>query len=173
MKANRIGLAAAAAALLTAAVPLAADQDGEVVARLEDARTTPPDRADQLKAEAEALFSQPKEWKRAVRLLVMSADLRSADDPEAYDCLLFAGRIGVAVGDLRGARVSLERAAAHALARGAIVDAATAYIDAAHTAVEMKDAHGAQELVDKAALLVKSPLLSAEQRSMLKARLNA
>jgi hypothetical protein len=65
----------------------------------------------------------------------------------------------------------LEKAAAQALARGSIVEAATAYIDAAHAAVAMKDGRGARELVGKATLLTESPLLSMQERSFLQARI--
>lgn len=174
MTANRIGMTAAALAVLAGAAPLAADQDSYIAMR--SAAMAPPsgpEQADQLKLDAEALFSQPKEWKRAVRMLQKSAALRDADDPDGYICLLYAGRISSAVGDMEGARENLEAAAAQALARGSIVEAANAYIDAAHAAVALRDMRGAQALVDKAALLTESPLLSEAQRSVLEMRLPA
>jgi tetratricopeptide (TPR) repeat protein len=140
------------------------------------AMAPPPDRierAAELKLEAEALFPQPRQWKKAVRLLEQSAALRSASDPEAYTCLIYAGRIKAALGDNAGARVTLEKAAEHALARGAIVDAANAYIDAAHAAVQERDAQVAQQFLDRASLLADSPLLSVAQRTLLKSRLPA
>jgi tetratricopeptide (TPR) repeat protein len=123
-----------------------------------------PDRADQLLARAESLFSQPRQWRRAARLLEESADLRDAADAEAYNCLLTAGRLYAGVGDARRARAVLERAAEHALARGALVDAATAYIDAAYAAADRGLTADARMLFDRAALLTTSPLLSATQR---------
>jgi tetratricopeptide (TPR) repeat protein len=168
MTAKTIGLTMAMLTVLSAAPVLADQRTQDVV------RTTPePDRAAELRAQAEALFSQPKQWKKAVRLLEQSAALRDASDPEAYDCLVFAGRVRAAIGDYSGALKTLEKAAAHAMARGAIIDAAHAYIDAAHTAVALNDAAGAQDLVDRAALLTQSPLLTVEQRTFLKARLAA
>lgn len=172
MKTNRISLTVAAVAMLAGAAPTVADQDGAVAMR--DAAATRPltsEKAEQLRRDAEALFSQPKEWKKAARLLEESAALRSANDAEGYECLVYAGRIRAAIGDMNGARVALEQAAAHALARGAIVEAAQAYIDAAHAAIALKDARGARELVDRAALLAQSPLLSAQQRALLNGRL--
>lgn len=168
MKAKRISLTVAMLALLSAA-PVFAGQGSEAAVP----GTPEPDKAAQLREQAESLFSQPKQWKKAVRLLEQSAELRDASDPEAYECLVFAGRIRAAIGDLRGARSSLEKAAEHALARGEVVDAANALIDAAHAAVGLKDADGAQALVDRAALLTQSPLLSVEQRNTLQARLAA
>jgi hypothetical protein len=171
MRTNRIGLAAAVAALALAA-PAVADQDDARRVVVEAA--TPPttaDKAAELRRQAEELFSQPKQWKKAVRLLEQSAALRDANDPEGYQCLLYAGRIRAAIGDTEGARTVLEKAAAQALARGSIVEAATAYIDAAHAAVAMKDGRGARELVGKATLLTESPLLSMQERSFLQARI--
>lgn len=175
MKANRISLAAAAVAVIAGTTPAVADQDSAVETR--EAFAVPPvvvsEKAEQLQRDAEALYSQPKQWKRAVRMLEQSAALRNANDPDAYHCLLYAGRIKAAIGDMSGARVNLEKAAAHALARGAIADAAQAYIDAAHAAVALRDARGAQDLVGRATLLVDSPLLTVSQRELLKSRLAA
>jgi hypothetical protein len=173
MKTNRIGLAAAAVAVLVVAAPAVADQDYERNTAV--AISTPPTKAEkaaELKREAEALFSQPKQWRKAIRLLERSASLRDANDPEGYMCLLYAGRIRAAIGDTEGARTVLEKAAGQALARGSVVEAVTAYIDAAHAAVAARDAAGARELVAKATLLAESPLLSAQDRSFIQARLS-
>lgn len=168
MNAKRISLTVATLAILSAA-PVLAGQGSEASVRPDPE----PEKAEQLREQAEALFSQPKQWKKAVRLLEQSAELRAADDPEAYDCLMYAGRIRAAIGDLRGAREDLEKAAAHALARGEIIDAANAFIDAAHAAVALKDARGARDLVERASLLTQSPLLSMQQRNHLQSRIAA
>lgn len=171
MKSNRIGLTAAAVALLAGAAPMAAAQDGAVAALTVTSPPTKADRAAQLRQEAEALYSQPKQWKKAVRLLEESASLREPSDPQGFECLQYAGRIRVALGDMRGARQTLEKAADLALARGAVDDAAHAYIDAAHTAAKLHDREGARALVDKATLLAESPLLTDTQRRFLHSRL--
>lgn len=168
MNVKRISLTAAALAILSAA-PVLAAQGAEASVRPDPEH----EKAEQLRDKAEALFSQPKQWKKAVRLLEQSAELRAADDAEAYDCLMYAGRLRAAIGDLKGARVNLEKAAAHALARGEIVDAANAFIDAAHAAAALKDSRGARDLVKRASLLTQSPLLSMQQRSHLQARIAA
>lgn len=173
MKTNRIGVAAAALAVLAGAVPAAALQNGDLAAVVMSSPPTNPERAAQLKRDAEALFSQPKQWNKAVRMLEQSAALRAGSDPEAYTCLVYAARVRAALGDMRGARIDFEKAAAQALARGAVVEAAHAYIDAAHAAVALRDAAGARELVDSARLLSESPLLSVADRTRLKARLSA
>lgn len=163
MDAKRMTITVALATILSAA-PVLADQSA--------AHVPDPDRAAQLHKEAEALFSQPKQWKKAVRLLEQSAELRGADDAEAYACLVYAGRIRAAIGDYGAARSNMLKAADHAMARGAVIDAANALIDAAHASVALKDASGAQDLVERAQLLTASPLLSMEQRARLKARLS-
>lgn len=166
MTASRMGLTVAAIVFMAAA-PAVADQPDRIGANPE------PDRAAELQAEAEALFPEPAQWKKAVRLLEASAELRGADDPAAYECLLYAGRIQAAIGDHRGARSNLEKAAEHALARGDIAEAANAFIDAAHAAVALKDARRAQDLVDRAGRLARSPLLPSDQRAVLESRLSA
>ena len=129
--------------------------------------TTPkPDheRAQELRVQAEALFSQPKQWRKAIRLLEESAELRDANDRGATVCLSLAGRIRSALGDYSGARQSLQKAGDHALARGSILEAAHSYLDAAHVAIREKNGQAAQELVNRALLLAESPLLTDAQR---------
>jgi len=121
-------------------------------------------RAKQLRARAEALFENPKNWRKAARLLEASAEYRAADDAEAYDCLVSAGRIRAALEDYDDSERPFKAAADHALARGAVLDAAQAYLFAAHAAKADSDMKTAHELVEKARLLSNSPLLSATQR---------
>lgn len=130
-------------------------------------------RADELRDQAVALYGQPKQWKKAARLLEESAELRTADDAEAYTCYVIAGRLAAARGDNRAAEKSLRAAAEHALARGAVVDAASAFIDAAHAAARAGNAAGAKELMERASLLATSPLLDAQDRHAIEYRLRA
>lgn len=138
---------------------------------LAPATVAPPVTPDELRTQAEALFSQPKQWKRAARLLEQSAHLRAADDPDGYVCLLMAGRLRHAIGDHGAARQNLEQAAEQALSRGAVVDAANALIDAAHIAVVQKDVDAAAAFVERARLLSGSPLLTDVQRNALSRRI--
>src|ERR671923_221091 len=138
-----------------------------------DGVTPNPDRARTLHAQAEELYSQPKQWKKAARLLEQSAQLREVNDPDIYTCLMYAGRLRAATNDLPNAREDLENAAAHALSRGAVMEAAHALIDAAHVASSAKDIPAARELVRRASMLAESPLLSAEQKAEINARLKA
>jgi hypothetical protein len=164
-------MAFATVATFAAAMPATAMQFGPEAMVYDP--TPNPDRARALRAQAEELYSQPKHWKKAARLLEQSAQLRAVNDPETYSCLMYAGRLRAAVNDLAGARVDLEHAAAHALARGEIIEAAHAYIDAAHVASSQKNSAAARELVQRATLLAESPLLTAEQKQILESRLKA
>ena len=163
---------AAAVAVIGATMPASAMQNNDVVTV---SNPTPVnrnlDKARELRAQAEALFSQPRQWRKAVRLLEESARLRDASDADAYMCLLYAGRIEAALGDLQGARENLEKAAAQAMARGSLVEAAHAYIDAAHVAKDAKAMDAARTLIERASLLAQSPLLTAEQKAGLNSRL--
>jgi hypothetical protein len=129
------------------------------------------ERAAELQAQAEALYSQPSKWRQAVRMLEESAELRADGDPARYTSLLFAGRLRAGMGDFAHASRNLEAAASDALARGAVVEAAHAYIDAAHAAVGARRTPDARQFVDRAELLTQSPLLSEVQRAGIRHRL--
>jgi hypothetical protein len=170
-RSTKLAMAFATVAAFAAVMPATAMQFGPDAMVYDP--TPNPDRARSLRLQAEDLYSQPKQWKKAARLLEQSAQLREATDPEVYTCLMYAGRLRAAVNDLAGARVDLEKAASHALARGSVVEAAHAYIDAAHIASSEKDIAGARDLVRRATMLAESPLLSAEQKHVIEARLKA
>ena len=168
---SKFTMAIATVAVFAGALPASAKQFAAET-RMYDP-TPKADKARELRAQAEALFTQPNKWRKAARLLEQSAALRDANDPEAYSCLMYAGRIQASLGDNASARTNLEKAAAHALARGSLVEAAHAYIDAAHVAAAEKQFAIAKDLVARATLLSESPLLSAEQKKMIGIRLAA
>jgi tetratricopeptide (TPR) repeat protein len=157
-------------AAIAASAPVMAVQNGADAAATIHA--APADRAEALRKKAESLFSQPRQWGKAARLLEQSAQLRGASDPEAYVCLMYAGRLRAGMGDYEGARVALEKAAVHAAARGALLDAAHAWIDAAHAAIEGQDMERAAALAERAQLLSGSPLLSASQVEQITRRIS-
>lgn len=161
-----------AAAVVSAAAPAMAVQNDD---RAVSVATAPPDvdKARELRAQAEALFSEPRQWRKAARLLEQSAALRDASDADGYTCLLYAGRIRAALGDLTSARQNLEKAATQALMRGALVEAAHAYIDAAFVAAEAREVESARAFMERAKLLSDAPLLNAEQKLSLMVRLAA
>jgi tetratricopeptide (TPR) repeat protein len=162
MRMLKTALVVSAMAMGAAAVPVQAAQPAGTEERTERARA--------LKAEAEALFNQPTEWRRAARLLERSAALRDATDAEAYNCYVLAGRIRSALGEHGNARALLEKAAEHALNRGAVADAAHAFVDAAHHAVSVRDYAVAAAHVERARTLAASPLLSPEDRQSIARR---
>ncbi|MEX1184519.1 MAG: hypothetical protein WEF86_15015 [Gemmatimonadota bacterium] len=127
--------------------------------------------ANALQQEAEALFDDSREWKRAARLMEQSAELRSESDPGAYEQMAYAARLRWAAGDRNGAKKAFERAGELALARGEIADGARAYIDAAFAASAVGRAPEARKLITFAEGLAQSPQLSEEQRRELIARI--
>lgn len=131
------------------------------------------ERAEQLRKEAETYFSQPKQWRRAARLLERSAELRAADDADAYSNWVMAGSLRAAMGDYASAASNYQKAADQALARGAVLDAAHAMIDGAHAAAQMRDGQQAVELVERARLLASSPMLTADQAEQIIRRIQA
>ena len=140
--------------------------------RLAAATETPPsDRAAALRAQAEALYSQPRQWSRAASLLERAAEAAGPADASGYADLVAAGRLRATLGDYTAARADMEKAAAHALARGAVVDAAHAYIDAAYAAAADRQPHDARALVDSATLLAESPLLTEAQSEQILRRI--
>ena len=163
--------AVVAAAAFAGTAPAASAGQELVVAELDAPDDERLDRARALREEAESLYSEPKQWRKAARLLERSADLRTDTDPEAYACLLAAGRIRAAIGDDAAAQQTLQRAGAHAAARGAVADAATAWIDAAYVAAKQGETATAMSLFARAELLLESPLLEATQRDALRRRL--
>lgn len=165
---KRITMMAVAAAMMTAPVQAAERMDVDMVEAVKPVPDV--DRARELRTQAEALFSQPRQWKKAIRLLEESAQLREADDREATVCLALAGRLRNALGDHAGARQTLEKAGDRALARGSVLEAAHAYLDAASVALKEQNGMAAQSLVKRAILLVESPLLTDEQRETVTRR---
>src|SRR5690606_12305335 len=151
-------MVAAGAALALGASPTMAMQD----ARVAMAAPEPPvvERADELRAEAEALFPQPKRRSKAMRLLEESASPRAASDQAAYGGLVLAGRLAYAIGDNPGALQNLRKAAQRAWARGAGMQGADAYTGAAHVAKAARNVGLAEELVGRAHLRTMPPLFS-------------
>jgi Tfp pilus assembly protein PilF len=159
-------MTAAAAAAAIAAAPAQAAEESSVLG-------PQPDRAEQLREEAAQLYSQPRQWRRAARMLEQSAALRDASDAGAYSCLVMAGRLYAALGDNAAARQRFEDAASQALARGDVLNAAHAYVDAAHASARERQPDAAQSFMDRAALLTGSPLMTAQQVDQIARRIAA
>jgi outer membrane PBP1 activator LpoA protein len=162
-------MALVAVATFAGAVPAAAMQDAGV--QLAAAVTPPVDRAAVLRAEAEELFSQPRRWSRAASLLERSAEIGGMTDANSFGSLLLAGRLRANTRDYAAAYQNLEKAGEHALARGAVLDAAHAFIDAAHVAAADGNRKNARAMVERAKLLAESPLLTSVQAEQVTRRI--
>jgi tetratricopeptide (TPR) repeat protein len=132
-----------------------------------------PERAQQLHAQAISLLDSPRRWAEAASLLRRSAENLSDDDPTAFTTMRFAGRVYAQAGELGKARKAFTDAAELALARGEVVDAAYAYIDAAHAASEQGATSQVIELAEKARRLTSSPLLPDADRDAIGALVGA
>jgi hypothetical protein len=108
---------------------------------------------------------------KAARLRELAAELRTPEDPAGTVSLYWAARDRYYSGDPKTARVLMEQAADRALAMGDVLNAVTAYTEAAYICADIKDGERMRTLADKARLLANSPMLTAEQRYQLRTRL--
>ena len=123
--------------------------------------------ADSLHAAAVTLSRQAGRWGDAARLHHRSAMLRSADDSLGFRCLRVSAHLSYSDHDLSSARSSMTEAAAQALARGDLVNAAHSYADAAWVAHEQRRKGEVWKLGRQAEVLAGSPLLTREQRASI------
>ena len=129
-------------------------------------------RADSLYSKAERMeVSSRRDFRRVAQLHEESATLRSVEDAKRAASLQIAAVHRYGGGDRRRAAADMELAAQEAAARGDVVNAANAYIDAAMIAAELRQRDRAVKLVRAAQLLTESPLLSDAQRLQLRTRL--
>lgn len=124
-------------------------------------------RAKELRAKAESLFDTPSRWVHAADLLRESASLLERTSPQRYHTLVISARVYSQAGKLHNSRKAFQEAADNALARGALVDAAQAFVEAAHVAARQGNARLAVELTGRARLLAESPHLNAGDRSAI------
>jgi hypothetical protein len=130
-----------------------------------------PATADRLDQAAVRLYGTPSQYREAARLHQRSAALRPTGDPRAVQSLIMAGRLLYARGDLSSAGAVTQQAAARALARGDVVAAANAELDAGIIAQEQGKSAEAQRLGGMAQVLATSPLLSEAQRASILTRI--
>lgn len=122
--------------------------------------------------EAAVALQQSHRWRDAARLHRRSAELRTADDPLAFQCLTEAAALAYATNDRSGARADMATAATQALARGDLRAAANAYLDAAWIAQEQKNARQVWELGHRAEMLADSPFLGPSDRAAILKRIH-
>jgi hypothetical protein len=126
------------------------------------------------KLDAEALSYEKNDWsqlKKAARLRELAAELRADDDPAGTVSLYWAAQDRYYSGEPKAARGIMERAADRALAMGDVLNAVTAYTEAAYISADIKDGSRMRALARKARLLASSPLLTEEQRDQVRTRL--
>ena len=98
--------------------------------------------------------------------------MRAPGDTLTPFCLRTAAYYRYYSGDTRESATLMERAAKHSVARGDVMGAANAYIDAALIAAEFQDISRSKKMSDRAEQLMTSPLLDEAQRSMLRGRIS-
>jgi hypothetical protein len=129
--------------------------------------------ADKLEARADALL-QSGSWRdlgKAAGLREKAASLRAPTDPRAFTSLQMAALLRHAMKQRPAAVGLMQQAAEHAMARGDVFNAATAYVNTAFIAVELRDIDLARRSVEKGTLLLHSPLLTETQRLTLQRNL--
>jgi hypothetical protein len=158
----------ATAALAVVAFPTAARAQTLEPIRITESRL----KADRLDAEARGY--EQNDWrmlKKAAELREEAAKLRTVDDPKGTVSLYWAARDRYYSGNPKAARVLMEQAADRAIAIGDVLNAATAYTEAAYIAADLNEGEKVRSLAGKARLLANSPMLTADQRYQLQTRL--
>jgi hypothetical protein len=126
------------------------------------------------KLDAQALVLEENDWSqldKAASLREKAALLRTADDAAGTVSLYWAARDRYYSGNQKAARALMEQAGERALAMGDVVNAATAFTEAAYISADLKDGNRMRELAGKARLLASSPMLNESQRELLRTRL--
>jgi hypothetical protein len=129
--------------------------------------------ADKLEARADA-YVESGSWRdlgKAAGLREKAASLRAPADPRGFTSLHMAALLRHAMKQRPAAIGLMQRAAEQAMARGDVFNAATAYVNTAFIAVELRDQDLARRSAEKGALLLHSPLLTDTQRLMLQRNL--
>ena len=162
-------LLTASAAMAALTLPVAARAQMLDPIRITESRAE----AEKLDAEADLSYEKNDsgQLKKAAKLRERAAELRAEDDPEGSVSLYWAARDRYYSGDPRTARDLMEAAATRALAMGDVLNAVTAYTEAAYISADLKDGSRMRTLAAKARLLSASPLRTEDQRYQVRTRL--
>lgn len=125
----------------------------------------------ELQQRATALEADRQRWAEAARLHERAAELTARQDPSSYRSLVQAARLRYYTWRKQSAGVLFAKAGELALEWGDVISAAHALLDAAVISTEMRDDHRAHQLVQRARQLAASPLLSAQERASMLARI--
>lgn len=131
------------------------------------------ERADALQDNAAALHGQPQRYAEAAWLYRESAALRPLADARAVEALTSAAHLYNYANRPLDARKVMEQAARRALARGDVVRASQANLDAAFFADKQGNRSQVNRLGRAALTLAGSPLLNAQQRASIVDRIKA
>ena len=129
--------------------------------------------ADKLEARADGYLESGK-WRdlgKAASLREKAASMRAPEDPRGFVSLQMASLLRHAMKQRPAAVGLMQRAADQAMARGDVFNAATAYVNVAFMAVELRDGDLARRSIERGTLLMHSPLLTATQRQALQGSL--
>ena len=164
---TRTRTAALLALALGAAAPAAHAQRLDAIVVRASAQGRADLRADSLTRKALAEQEQVRGWARAATLHKMSAALRAADDPRGDESLRLAGYLLYYAGWQRESRMTFERAAARAAARGDVLGSAQCYLAAGYVALDQERPNLSARLAERALALADSPSLTPEQRQSI------
>ena len=109
---------------------------------------------------------------QAAALYRKAAGLRLDGDPQGIQDLLKSGTLAYYIGDAAQAAADLAKAGEVALVYGDVRTAAKAFLDAAWAAEAAQQDRNAFGLAVKAQRLAQSPLLGADERTQLLARID-
>ena len=129
--------------------------------------------ADKLEARADD-YLQSGKWRdlgRAAKLREKAASMRAPEDPRGFTSFQMASLLRHAMKQRPAAVGLMQRAADQAMARGDVYNAATAYVNVAFMAVELRDVDLARRSIERGTLLMHSPLLTETQRRSLQGSL--
>lgn len=124
-----------------------------------------------LRAEATALFTSPKQWRRVAQLRLEAARVAPLDDRERVEDLWLAGNVLAYLGEPDAAQRHFEEAAATALAFGDLFRAAQGYLLASTAAARAGALESARALIARGDLLAHSPLMPQELCDCLETRI--
>src|SRR5687768_1173993 len=130
-------------------------------------KTTTVVRADALLDSAAILHEQPARYADAARFYRESAALRPWADAAAVEALAKAAHLYGYANRLTDARRTMEQAAQRALARGDVVRASIANVEAAFFAQKQGNKVHASRLGRAALQLAESPLITPGQRALI------
>jgi hypothetical protein len=158
---------------LSMAAPIGAQDQADGNGGTEATKMSADNRADALEAKAAKLHDKPARYAEAAWMYREAAALRPYADARAVEALATAARLYGYANRFIDARKTMEQAAQRALARGDVVRASQANLDAAFFAAKQGKTGLVQRLARNALNLAESPLINAEQREDILRRIKS